>query len=369
LSHQRVRAAILSEPRAALDVEALELEAPGPGEVRVEMLASGVCHSDLHMADGDWRRTGPVVLGHEGAGVIAEVGDGVSVLRPGQFVILSWYSPCLRCGRCQEGRQWLCEGSRAVEHRLPDGRTARRRADGTEVLAYLGLGTFSEQAIVPEQAAVPVPREVPAEVAALIGCCVSTGVGAVVNTARVEPGRSVVVVGLGGVGLSAVMGAALMGADPIVAVDRVGAKLATARRVGATDLVAAGDPDATARAIREATHGGADYVFEAVGTPETIESSVRVLGRGGTCVVVGLTPLRVRASFDAFRLVDLGQRIAGSNYGATTAATDFPRWASLYRAGRLPIEELVEERISLDGVNEALDALRRGEGLRRVIVY
>ncbi len=364
-----MRAAVLDGPGTPLMVEELELEPPRAGEVLVRIEASGVCHSDLHKADGDWGETGPMVLGHEGAGVVEAVGEGVEVPRVGQLVALNWYFPCLSCQACQRGRQWMCSGSGALENRMPDGTNRLRRGDGTEVIAYLALGTFAERVVVPVQAAVPVPDEVPPEVAALIGCSVTTGVMAALRTAEVRPASRVAVIGLGGVGLSVVMGAALAGANTIVAVDLVLAKLDRARDLGATHAVLATDADAAREAIREATGGGPEFAFEAVGLASTIELTISVLPMGGTAVLVGLTRYGERASFDAFDLVAGSRRIVGSNYGWSIPAVDFPRLAGLYLAGRLPVDRLIDERIGLDGVNSAFDAMRRGEGVRQVIVF
>ena len=247
-----MRAAVLERPGKPLRIEDLAIDEPRAGEVAVRLTASGVCHSDLHVRDGEWERPGPLVLGHEGAGVVEEVGAGVAGLSVGEQVALSWYYPCLECRNCQVGRQWACSDSASLRHRLPDGSTRLRRADGAEVLSYLTIGTFAERTIVPAAAAVPIPDTVPAEVAALIGCCVSTGVGAVLKTAEVPAGASVAVFGLGGVGLSVVMGAVIAGAGRIVAVDRVPDKLDLARELGATDCVLAGDADATIAAVRSA---------------------------------------------------------------------------------------------------------------------
>jgi S-(hydroxymethyl)glutathione dehydrogenase/alcohol dehydrogenase len=333
------------------------------------MLASGVCHSDLHVRDGEWERPGPIVLGHEGAGVIEAVGPGVKHLRPGQLVALTWYAPCLHCSACQAGRQWACSDSPSVRHRMSDGTTRLHRADGSDVLAYLSIGTFAQAQVVPATAAIPMPDGISAEAAALIGCCVSTGVGAVVKTAAVPAGASVVVFGLGGVGLSVVMGAQLAGAARIVAVDRVAAKLDRARELGATHAIPAGDPAGTLAAIRDATDGGPDYAFEAIGLPVTIEQAIEVLPPGGTAVLVGLTPFGARASFDVFPFVDGSRRILGSNYGFAVAALDFPRYAELHLSGRLPIDRLIDRRIGLDGIEDAFDRMRRGEGLRSVVMF
>jgi S-(hydroxymethyl)glutathione dehydrogenase / alcohol dehydrogenase len=364
-----VRAAVIDRPGTPLVIEDLTLDGPREGEVRVRMLASGVCHSDLHVRDGDWERPGPIVLGHEGAAVVDELGPGVTGLRTGQLVALTWYAPCLRCGACQAGRQWLCSNSPSVTHRMVDGTTRLHRPSGDDVLAYLSIGTFAEAQVVPETAAVPLPDGISPEVAALIGCCVSTGVGAVVKTAGVEPGSSVVVFGLGGVGLSVVMGAVLAGASRIVAVDRMESKLAVAAELGATHgIVATTGPD-TVAALRDATDGGPDYAFEAIGLQATVEQAIEVLPPGGTAVLVGLTPFGVRASLEVFPFVDGSRRILGSNYGYAVAAIDFPRYAELHLAGRLPIDRLIDRRIELDGIEDAFGRMRRGEGLRSVVTF
>lgn len=364
-----MRAVVLESPGKVTRVEDLTLRDPGPGEVKVRIAASGVCHSDLHVRDGEWDRPGPLVLGHEGAGWVEAVGAGVQRPQVGDFVALSWYYPCLRCRHCQSGEQWLCEGSGSLHHRLPDGSTALRRSDGTEVPSYLAIGTMAEATVTAASAAISLPSSVPPEVAALIGCCVSTGVGAILKTAQVPAGASVCVIGLGGVGLSAIMGAVLAGASRIVAVDRVATKLDTARELGATDtIIAADDPAATNAAIRSATHGGPDFCVEAIGLRATVEQAIEVLLPGGTAVLAGLTPFGVRASFEVFPFVDGSRRILGSNYGSAVASVDFPRYADLYLAGRLPIDRLISHRISLDDVEGAFDAMRVGQGLRYVIV-
>jgi Zn-dependent alcohol dehydrogenase len=365
----RIRAAVLSRLRDPVRIEELDLEPPGPGEVQVRLAASGVCHSDLHQADGDWDDPGPMVLGHEGAGHVEAVGPDVSAPAVGDFVSLNWFYPCDRCDGCRVGRPWECTGTTALADRLPGGRTPLRRPDGTEVLPMLALGTFAERAVVPARAAVPVPPEVPAEVAALIGCAVTTGVMAVLRAAAVPVGSSVAVIGLGGVGLSAVMGSALAGAATIVAVDRVEAKLDHARDLGATAAVKAGDPAATKAAIREAAGGRPDVAVECIGLPATVELAIDLVGAGGTAVLVGIPPLYDRASFDVGKLIDRSARIIGANYGWAVPDQDFPRLSRLYLDGRLPVDRLIEARIGLEDVNQALDAMRRGEGLRRVIVF
>jgi S-(hydroxymethyl)glutathione dehydrogenase/alcohol dehydrogenase len=369
-----VRAAMIERPGEALRVETLELEPPGPGEVRVRMAAAGVCHSDLHVRDGEWEREGPIVLGHEGAGWVEALGEGVADafpgLRPGALVALAWLIPCGRCRACRGGRVWSCSASPSYTHRMPSGRAALRDAAGRDILTYCAIGTFADRQNVPAAAAIPMPDGTPPEVAALIGCCVTTGVGAATKTAEVAPGSSAAVIGLGGVGLSCVMGAAIAGAGRIVAVDRVAAKLELARAMGATDVVLAGsDPTETLAAIRELTEGGPDTCFEAIGLPSTIELAIASLPTGGTACLVGMTPFGVRASFEPFPFVDGGRRILGSNYGSADPATDFPRYAALHLAGRLPAERLVTARIGLDGIEDAFAAMRRGEGVRSVIAF
>ena len=365
-----IRAAVLDRPGVLLRVEELELEGPGPGEVLVRLKASGVCRSDLHQAVGDWDDPGPMVLGHEGAGRIEAVGPGVSTPAVGDPVALNWFYPCRICAGCVAGRPWLCTGNTAFADRLPDGSTPLRRADGTEVLPMMALGTFAERAVVAAQAAVPMPAEVPAEVAALISCGVTTGVMSVLRAAAVPAGASVVVLGLGPVGLSSVMGAVVAGARQIVAVDRVEAKLAAATALGATRTALATDDEKETRAtIREEVGGKPDFAFECIGVPAVLELAVDLVGPGGTAVAVGIPPLHERASFDVGKLVDRSARIVGANYGWAVPDQDFPNLARMYLEGTLPVDRLIEDRIGLDQVNDALEALRLGRGLRRVIVF
>jgi S-(hydroxymethyl)glutathione dehydrogenase/alcohol dehydrogenase len=370
-----IRAAVLDRPGVPTRIETLELDPPREGEVRVRMVAAGVCHSDLHVRDGEWEREGPIVLGHEGAGVVEELGPGVAerhpALRPGVLVVLSWLIPCGHCRACLAGRVWLCSASPSYTHRMPSGRAAIHRPEaGGDVLTYCAIGTFADRQNVPAAAAIPIDPATPHDVAALIGCCVTTGVGAMTKTADVQPGASVAVVGLGGVGLSCVMGAVLAGAGRIVAVDRVAGKLELARSVGATDTVLAGTDDAaTLAAIRDLTDGGPDVCAEAIGLPSTIELAIASLPTGGAAVLVGMTPFGARASFEPFPFVDGGRRIIGSNYGSADPAVDFPRYAALHLAGLLPADRLVTGRIGLDGLEDAFAAMRRGEGVRTMIGF
>lgn len=369
---RQIEAAVIERAGTPTAIERLTLDEPRAGEVLVRMTASGVCHSDLHVRDGHWKRPGPIVMGHEGAGIVEAVGAGVDPGLAGRSVALSWYAPCLRCRECERGRQWLCSGSPSLRHAQADGTTRLARADGSPVLAYLSIGTMATAQVVPVTAAVPMPDGVPPEVAALIGCGVSTGVGAVVKTAGVPAGATVAIIGLGGVGLSCVMGAVLAGARRIIAVDVNPAKLELAATLGATDPIVANaaDPGATVAAIREAAgEGGPEYVFEAIGLPATIEQAIAVLPPGGTAVLVGLTRFGQAASFDAFPFVDGGRRILGSNYGSAVAAVDFPAYADAYLAGRLPVERLIDRRLPLAELEDAFDRLRAGQAARQVVVF
>jgi S-(hydroxymethyl)glutathione dehydrogenase / alcohol dehydrogenase len=368
---REIQAAVIEQAGLPTTIETLRLAEPGPGEILVRMTAAGVCHSDLHVRDGHWKRPGPIVMGHEGAGIVEAVGPGLDPSVVGRPAALSWYAPCLRCRECQRGRQWLCSGSPSLHHAQADGTTRLSRPDGSPILAYLSIGTMATAEVVPATAVVPLPDGVPPEVAALIGCCVSTGVGAVTRTAQVPAGSTVAVIGLGGVGLSCVMGAVLAGARAIIAVDVSPSKLDLAATIGATHAVLAdpADPAATVGGIRSAAgDGGPDFVFEAIGLPATIGQAVAALPPGGTAVLVGLTRFGETAAFEVFPFVDGGRRILGSNYGSAVAAVDFPWYAEAYLAGRLPIDRLIDRRLPLAELESAFDRLRAGTGARQVVM-
>ena len=361
-----VRAAVLERVGEPAVIRDLELIEPREGEVRVRMLASGVCHSDLHVREGEWDRPTPIVMGHEGAGIVEAVGAGVTSPRVGQLVALSWLIPCGACRSCRRGHVWACPVSPSYRHTLLDGTTAF----GGGVRSYCAIATMSEASVVPAAAAIPVPDGTDPAVAALIGCCVTTGVGAALKTAEVAPGSSVAVIGLGGVGLSCVMGAAVAGASRIIAIDRMPDKLATATAVGATDTLLAGDdPASTIAALHDLTDGGPDSVFEAIGRRETAELAIAALPVGGTAVLVGMTPLGERASFEVYPFVDGSRRILGSNYGFADPAVDFPRYAAMTLDGRLPVERLIDRRIGLDDLEDAFDQMRAGRYARQVIDF
>ncbi len=339
------------------------------------MLASGVCHSDLHVRDGEWDRPTPIVMGHEGAGIVEAVGPGVTTPRVGQLVALSWLIPCGVCRSCRRGQIWACPDSPSYRHTLLDGEMAFRDGasrgdDSGGIRSYCAIGTMAEASVVPAAAAIPLPDGVDPAAAALIGCCVTTGVGAVLKTAKVPAGSSVAVIGLGGVGLSCVMGAVVAGASQIVAIDRVASKLDVARSVGATDaLLADDDAAATVEAVRDLTDGGPDFVFEAIGRSSTAELAISALPVGGTAVLVGMTPIGDRASFEVYPFVDGSRRILGSNYGFAEPAVDFPLYASWVVEGRLPVDRLIDRHIALDDIEDAFAAMRAGRYIRQVITF
>jgi S-(hydroxymethyl)glutathione dehydrogenase/alcohol dehydrogenase len=364
----------------AMEIAPYRVDPPGPGEVRIRMAASGVCHSDLHVLDGDWTRPAPTVMGHEGAGWVESVGPnpGTNGPRVGDFVVLAWTAPCGRCASCRRAEGWLCLSPAGSGHRLRPADVRISRSDGSALGAYSGIGTLGSVQVVAADAAIRVdPRTDPA-VAALIGCAITTGVGAVTRTARVRPGGSVAVIGLGGVGLAAVLGARLAGARRIVAIDRLAAKLDRAVELGATDsVVAAAGPAATAAAVRSlladggtlGTADGVDHAFETSGTVSGVETAVAVVRPGGTTVLVGMPAQGARVGLDVYAFVESGARILASNYGSAVPAEIFPEIARHAVNGSLPVERLIEARIGLAGVPAAFDALRRGDGARRVVIF
>jgi S-(hydroxymethyl)glutathione dehydrogenase/alcohol dehydrogenase len=354
------RGVVFQGPGRPAAIEKLMLDGPQRNEVRVRMAAAGVCHSDLHVVDGEWVRPAGVVLGHEGAAWVERLGEGVTGLEPGDLVVLAWTASCGTCAACERGEEWLCASPDGAGHRLSPELQRLHRATGEPIGVYSGIGTFGEHQVVARSAAVKVDPRTPPEIAALIGCAVTTGIGAVRNTAQVKAGESVTVIGLGGVGLSAVMGAAAAGAHPIVAVDASPAKLELGIRAGAHQSLLA----------EEATQAaGTDHVLECIGLVETVELAIDLVRPGGTVTLVGMTPQGHRASFDVYRLVEDGKRIIGSNYGSAVPARDFPRIATEYLDGRLPLDLLITQHIRLEELDRAFAAMRQGDGARRVIVY
>lgn len=365
----QIQAAVLHAPGQPFSVETLDLAPPRAGEVLVKIAAAGVCHSDWHLVTGATRHAMPMVAGHEGAGVVEAIGPGVTGVKPGDHVALNWAPSCGRCFYCLQDRTSLCETY--VEPiwagTLLDG-TPRLSQDGNPVYHFSALACFADFAVVPQECCVPMPADLPPAVAALIGCAVTTGVGAVLNTARVRPGSSVAVFGAGGVGLSIIMGAKLAGASRIIAVDQAASKLDLARDFGATDAVSAG-PQA-AQAIRTLTGGrGADYVFEAIGLPSAQEQSLDATRKAGTLVLVGVAPMGSGIALPSADVVRQEKTITGSYYGTANPARDFPLIAELYLRGQLDLGRLVSKTYSLDQINDAYAAMLGGEIARGVIVF
>ncbi len=351
-----------------LEVLEVDLEDPGPGEVLVEVRAAGLCHSDLSALDGTRPWPLPIVLGHEAAGVVRALGPGVRGLSEGDHVVFSFVPMCGTCRYCAEGRPYLCErGVQANrEGRLLTG--ARRFSlEGRPLHHHLGVAGFSRYTVAAQESLIPISKDIPLEIAALFGCAVATGVGAVVNTARVVEGSSVAVFGLGGVGLAAVMGAALAGAYPIVAVDLLPHKLELALALGATHAVRAGDGDA-AEAIRELTRGGVDYAFETAGSVEAMLLAYRATRRGGMTVTVGLPHPERTLTLQAVSLTAEERTLKGSYMGSSNPRRDLPRFLALHRAGKLPVDRLLTRTLPLEEINEGFELLAKGEAVRQVVV-
>ncbi len=350
-----------------LTIETVTLDPPGPGEVRVAIKAAGLCHSDLSVVNGDRPRPMPMALGHEAAGVVEALGEGVTDLAVGDHVVMVFMPSCGDCGPCAGGRPALCEPGAAANSKgelLGGGR--RLRADGEGLNHHLGCSAFAERAVVSRQSLVKVPQDLPFETAALFGCAVLTGVGAVFNTAQVRAGQSVVVVGLGGVGLASVLGALAAGASPVVAVDLSEDKLALARSLGATATVSAGDADAVDQ-VRTLTGGGAEVAFEMAGSVRALEAAWRMTRRGGTTVTAGLPPPEAALAVNVVSLVAEERTLKGSYIGTSVPGRDIPRYIDLYREGRLPVDRLMSGTIPLDEINAGFDRLDRGEVVRLVV--
>ncbi|HEV2377606.1 MAG TPA: Zn-dependent alcohol dehydrogenase [Streptosporangiaceae bacterium] len=359
-----MRAAVLS----SLDDEKITIRDdvttvdPGPGQVRMRVHAAGVCHSDLSARTGGLPQPLPAVLGHEAAGEVTDVGEGVTGLAVGDRVVANWVPPCGTCVSCLRGELYHC-----MTHVIRAYLEPRFMIGGTPAFGMAGCGAFAEEMVLPQEGAVKIPADVPYEVAALVGCGVMTGVGAVINTARVEPGASVAVIGCGGVGIAAIQGARLSGASVIVGVDTVPAKHAHALRLGATHAV---HPDQLGDLKNELTAGeGFDYAFEVVGLPQTIRTAWSAARRGGTVVIVGAGRADQQVEFSPFELLFDGKTLVPSLYGGADVRRDFGRLIGLWRAGRLDLEGMVTQRLKLDDIDDALSALGNGEVIRQVIVY
>src|SRR5271165_6413900 len=373
----RVKAAVLAKtglppPYAAsrpLDIVELDLAPPGRGELLIRIKAAGLCHSDLSVIDGSRPRPVPMALGHEAAGVVEALGEGVGDFALGDHVVLVFVPSCGRCGPCAAGRPALCEpGAKANGAGTLLGGERRLSFRGEPVYHHLGVSAFATHAVAARESCVKIDPDVPLELAALFGCAVLTGVGAVVNTARVAPGASVAVVGLGGVGLSAVLGAKLAGARQIIALDLSDEKLAFARDIGATDVVNAGAPDA-AETVRARSGGGVEIAFDMAGALPALELAYAVTGRGGTTVTAGLPHPDTRLALAPVTLVAEERTLKGSYIGSARPLRDVPRLIALFNAGRLAVDALLTHRLKLDEINEGFDRLRESVGVRQVVTF
>lgn len=371
----KIRAAVLREmqlPQPYADskpftIEDVDLDPPGDGELLIRIRAAGLCHSDLSTVNADRPRSMPMVLGHEAAGEVVECGPGVTDLAPGDHVVMVFAPRCGRCAPCIEGRPGLCEpGQQANAAGCLLGGHFRLHQNGQRVYHHIGVSAFAEYAVVNRGSAVKVPQHLPFEQAALFGCAVLTGVGAVVNTAKVPPGARVAVIGLGGVGLNAILGAQLSGASDVIAIDVHDDKLALAKSLGATLTFNAQSPTLIAD-IKDATNGGVDFAFEMAGAVGALETAYRVTRRGGTTVTASLPHPDARWPMPATNLVAEERTLKGSYIGSCIAARDVPRFIQLFEQGRLPVTALLSERLTLDQINEGFDRLATGHTVRQII--
>jgi len=361
-----VRAAVMRANKAPLELEDVGIDEPGPGEVLLRTVASGICHSDLHVIEGDLPVPPPCVLGHEPAGIVEAMGAGVSGFAPGDHVIGCLTAWCGVCKFCTQGRPYLCPTQFAG--RPPGAKPRLAGSNGAPIGQFANLSSFAERMLCPERSLVKIRDDMPLDRASLIGCGVTTGLGAVLNTVHVPAGASVVVIGCGGVGLAAIQGARIVGAGRIIAVDAQPWKFELARALGATDCVDATAGDAVA-AVQQLTGGGADFAFECIGLVPTVQQAVAMTGRGGTSVLVGVVPITQLVPISAADLTLQEKKITGSYMGSNRFRFDMPRYVDFYLDGRLKLDEMISSRIGLDQVNEAFERMRKGQAARQVIVF
>ena len=359
-----MKAAVLREVNKPLEIEDIQHGDPSPREVLIRTVAAGVCHSDLHFQNGSYPYPLPAVLGHESAGVVEAVGSDVTYVKPGDHVITCLSAFCGHCEHCITGRMSLCQ---EPELQRPMDQPTRLAKNDEPIAQFLNLSSFAEYMLVHEHAIVKIRDDMPLDRAALIGCGVTTGVGAVIHTAAVEPGATVAVIGCGGVGLSAINGAAIAGAARIIAIDMVDSKLELARKFGATDVVNASETDVIGE-VREMTGGGVHYSFEAIGLKQTAEQAFKILSFGGTATVVGMIPVGTMVELHGPEFL-MERKMQGSNMGSNRFRVDMPRFIDFYLQGRLHLDDLISGRIKLDDINEGLEALESGEVARNVIMF
>jgi len=373
----KIRAAVLEEmglerPYAIsrpLKIQQVDLEGPGPGEVLVKMAVAGLCHSDLSVIEGNRPRPMPMVLGHEASGIVQEIGPYVDDLKPGDHVVFVFMPSCGHCAPCSEGRPALCEPG-AVSNGAGEllGGVVRLTYRGQKAHHHVGVSSFAEYTTVSRRSLVKVDRDIPLDIAGLIGCAVLTGAGAVFNTGDVRPGGSTAIVGLGGVGLAALLGAVAAGAETIVAVDRLDSKLEFARELGATHTFNADDPDITAK-VREATKGGVEAALEFAGSVKALEFSYAITRRGGTTITAGLPNPKAMLQIPAVTLVAEERTLKGSYIGSGVPSRDIPRFLALYKRGKLPVDKLLSHRLTLDDINEGFDRLADGTAVRQIVEF
>ena len=352
-----------------LRIEEIDLDAPGLGEVLIKMTAAGLCHSDLSVITGVRPRPVPMALGHEASGTVVQVGEGVNDLKPGDRVVLVFVPSCGHCMPCMEGRPALCEpGAEANNNGTLLSGERRLHMGGHDVHHHVGVSAFAEHAVVSRRSCVKLEQDIDPVEAALFGCAVLTGVGAVVNTAKVQAGQTTAVLGLGGVGLCALLGAVASGAREIVAIDLHDSKLEVAKSLGATATVNARDPDAVAK-VKELTKGGVDFAFEMAGSVQAMEMAYRMTRRGGTTVTASLPHPQHNWALQQVSLVAEERTVKGSYIGSCVPARDIPRYVGLYLAGKLPVDKLMGERMALTDINRGFDRLEAGESLRDLIVF
>ncbi len=361
-----MRGAVLHTSPGKLVVENLTVDKPNPNEVLISTSHAGLCHSDLHFIDGHWPVAEPMVMGHESAGVVAAVGEDVTYVKPGDHVITCVSMWCGACAKCLDGKPYLCLNGDSMRSGRPT--PSLRFNDGRGCAAFAGLGSFAEELLVHERGVVKVRAEMPLDRAALIGCGVTTGLGAVMRTAAVPAGSSAVVIGCGGIGLSAVQGARIVGATPIIAVDIVASKLEMARTLGATHTVNASETDPVA-AVHEITGGGADYSFEAIGLSATAEQAWAMIGAGGTATIIGMLPVTSQVTIPGAEIILSEKKLQGSLMGSNRFRLDMPKFIDLYLDGRLKLDEMVSATIGIAEVNDGYSAMKAGETLRSVIAF
>lgn len=362
-----MKAALLTAIGQPLVISEVELAAPVGREVRVEVKASGLCHSDLHIMENDYGYPLPALLGHEISGIVAEIGPEVTGLTVGDHVVAHLIGHCGTCEACSDGRVYECQNRTAVQR--PAGEAPRLSVDGQPVLQLADIGGFAEQVVVHENNLVAISKDIPFDRAALLGCGVITGAGAAINSAQVRVGDTVAVIGCGGVGLNAVQGAAIAGARRVIAIDLQPAKLELAKTFGATDVINPAEENVLER-IREITGAdGVDHAFEVIGLTATAQQAIEITGRGGTAYMVGLQKPGTRIEVDSMELLREQKSVRGVYMGSTTPRTDIPMYAEMYLQGRLNLDDLVSQTISLEEINEGYADLKKGEVARSVIVF